>query len=151
MPIRTENKNRYPKDWKLRSRFVRFVRAKNRCEWCGLYNYSIGHRDANGKFIGIIESGFSRLLSKEYFFEWIDSYDYKSARAVCDYLNTLVDEKLIVIVLTVAHVHNHNPEAANLLNLAALCQKCHNDHDLTMRKQNRKLNSAIDAGQLRLI
>lgn len=39
MPIRPENKARYPKDWKLRSRFVRFYRAKNRCEWCGCENY----------------------------------------------------------------------------------------------------------------
>ena len=28
MPIRPENKSRYPKDWKLRSFFVRFVRAR---------------------------------------------------------------------------------------------------------------------------
>ena len=34
MPIRPENRARYPKDWKLRSRFVRFVRARGRCEWC---------------------------------------------------------------------------------------------------------------------
>lgn len=36
MPIRPENVARYPKDWKLRSRFVRQYRAKNRCEWCGV-------------------------------------------------------------------------------------------------------------------
>lgn len=35
MPIRPENRARYPKDWSLRSRFVRFVRARGRCEWCG--------------------------------------------------------------------------------------------------------------------
>jgi hypothetical protein len=39
MPILVENRNRYPKDWKLRSRFVRFYRARNRCEWCGCENY----------------------------------------------------------------------------------------------------------------
>jgi hypothetical protein len=38
MPILPENKARYPHDWKLRSRFVRFYRAKNRCEWCGAEN-----------------------------------------------------------------------------------------------------------------
>lgn len=35
MPIRPENKHLYPKDWKLRSFFVRFVRGKGKCEWCG--------------------------------------------------------------------------------------------------------------------
>ena len=35
MPIRPENAARYPKDWALRSRFIRFMRARGRCEWCG--------------------------------------------------------------------------------------------------------------------
>lgn len=36
MPIRPENRGRYPADWALRSRFVRFVRARGRCEvWQG--------------------------------------------------------------------------------------------------------------------
>jgi hypothetical protein len=35
MPIRPEMRSRYPHDWKLRSHFVRFVRARGRCEWCG--------------------------------------------------------------------------------------------------------------------
>jgi hypothetical protein len=38
MPIRPENRGRYPADWKLRSRFVRFYRAKNRCDWCRAEN-----------------------------------------------------------------------------------------------------------------
>lgn len=29
----------YAPDWKLRSRFIRFYRAKNRCEWCKAENY----------------------------------------------------------------------------------------------------------------
>lgn len=35
MPIKPENKARYPHDWERRSRFVRFVRARGRCEECG--------------------------------------------------------------------------------------------------------------------
>ena len=38
MPI---NYNNYCKDWKLRSKFIRFYRAKDRCENCGVKNYSI--------------------------------------------------------------------------------------------------------------
>ena len=41
MPIRKEMKKRYPKNWAARSRFVRFYRARNRCEWCGVHNYSL--------------------------------------------------------------------------------------------------------------
>jgi hypothetical protein len=86
MPIRPEMKVRYPRDWKIRSRFVRFCRAKGRCEWCGA---------EHGKPHPVTGS---------------------------------------VVVLTTAHVFDHRPEAASLLNLAALCQKCHNSHDAVMRK-----------------
>jgi len=33
------------------------------------------------------------------------------------------------VVLTTAHVYDHRPESAELWNLAALCQRCHLDHD----------------------
>ena len=29
----------YPLDWPIRSWFVRVVRARNRCEWCGARNH----------------------------------------------------------------------------------------------------------------
>lgn len=40
MPIKPENKNRYPKNWKeIRQRILK--RANNRCEFCGIENYII--------------------------------------------------------------------------------------------------------------
>lgn len=38
MPIRPENRSRYPRDWALRRRFIVNFRARNRCEWCGAEN-----------------------------------------------------------------------------------------------------------------
>jgi hypothetical protein len=90
MPISAENKNQYPKDWKLRSKFIRFYRAKNRCEWCGAENYR-SHPVTGSK-----------------------------------------------VILTVAHVYDHEPEACSFLNLAALCQKCHNEHDAVERRKQRR-------------
>jgi len=90
MPILAENSARYPPDWRLRSRFVRFVRARNRCEWCGARN---GHPHP------VSGAG---------------------------------------VVLTVAHVFDRRPEAAGLLNLAALCQRCHNRHDAPWRAAGRR-------------
>jgi len=39
MPIKPENKARYPKNWKAISERIRFVRAGNKCEFCGAVNY----------------------------------------------------------------------------------------------------------------
>lgn len=38
MPIRPENRVRYPADWHLRRRFILDHRARGRCEWCGAAN-----------------------------------------------------------------------------------------------------------------
>ena len=42
-----------------------------------------------------------------------------------------------MVVLTVAHVYDKRPETCSLLNLAALCQRCHNRHDANDRAQDR--------------
>ena len=102
MPIRPEMRARYPKDWKLRSRFVREYRARNKCEWCGAENHK-PHPVTGSK-----------------------------------------------VVLTTAHVFDHRPEAASLLNLAALCQKCHNAHDAKMRRAGSKERKERESGQARL-
>lgn len=100
MPIRPENRARYPRDWKLRSHFVRFIRARGRCEWCGA-RHNEPHPETGAR-----------------------------------------------VVLTTAHVHDERPEAASLLNLAALCQKCHNGHDAAGRRTRRR--ERREAGQLLL-
>lgn len=102
MPIRLEMKARYPKDWKTRSRFVRFYRAKNKCEWCGA---------ENGK------------------------------------PHPLTGSK---VVLTCAHVHDRRPESASLLNLAALCQRCHIRHDAPLRWRNRRERLSRESGQIEI-
>ena len=39
MPIKSENKHLYPRNWKeIRTRIL--VRADNKCEWCGTWNHS---------------------------------------------------------------------------------------------------------------
>ena len=44
MPIKPENKKRYPKSWKSISEYIRYVRANNRCEFCGVENGKINPR-----------------------------------------------------------------------------------------------------------
>ena len=49
MPIRPENKDRYPKNWNaIRQKILQ--RANNRCEWCGAKNYE-PHPETGAKVI----------------------------------------------------------------------------------------------------
>ena len=141
MPIRPENKHRYPKDWKLRSRFVRDYRAKGRCEWCGAPQYGVGTW---------IDGAFHLACGNSYYDNMEYANSYKEAKAVADHLNEWgdTDARQIVIVLTVAHVYDDRPEAANLLNLAALCQRCHNRHDAPDRQRRRKERIERESGQI---
>lgn len=100
MPIRPENRSRYPSDWHLRSRFIRLYRSKGKCEWCGAVNHK-PHPETGS-----------------------------------------------IVILTTAHVYDHRPEACSLLNLAALCQRCHNRHDIVERMKGRR--ERRDRKQLRL-
>ena len=92
----------YPRDWPVRSWFVRVVRARNRCEWCGARNHE-PHPDTGSH-----------------------------------------------VVLTTAHVYDRAPGAAALLNLAALCQRCHLNHDRAQHLQSRRTNRDRATGQLSL-
>ena len=52
MPIKPENKGRYPKNWKeIRQQILQ--RANNRCEFCGRENHSIVENE-HGKMIKVV-------------------------------------------------------------------------------------------------
>lgn len=127
MPIKPENKKLYPKNWKQISEYIRFERAKNKCEVCGVENYAMGYR-VKGKFHTVKECE-----------ESMDNYGE-------DLLEDIPMEQMpIKIILTVAHL-DHNPENNDLKNLKAMCQKCHNNYDIGHRKETRK--KSRNKGQL---
>lgn len=47
MPI---DYDKYPRCWRKLSKHIRFVRADNRCEWCGAENYQ-PHPDTGSKVV----------------------------------------------------------------------------------------------------
>ena len=50
MPIKPENKSRYPKNWKeIRERIL--IRANNRCEFCGVENHTYRYNPYHCKTI----------------------------------------------------------------------------------------------------
>lgn len=63
MPI---NYNDYCKDWKLRSKFIRFYRAKNKCEVCGAQNHE-PHPITNSKVV-LTVAHLDHIISHNSFF-----------------------------------------------------------------------------------
>ncbi|MDQ5904731.1 MAG: hypothetical protein QG672_2325 [Pseudomonadota bacterium] len=107
MPIRPENRSRYPKNWK--SEIVPRIRARsgNRCECTG---------QCGGAHTGPSDG---TLIGRR-----------------CSRLNGMPIDAIEgqKIVLTVAHL-DHQPENCADDNLLHLCQRCHNRYDAPMRRR----------------
>jgi len=102
------NRKLYPINWNEISARIRHERAKDRCEWCGVQNGAVGARDCDGK--------------------WWDEDSIHSLNATAgDYLFGDFPH-MVRIILTVAHL-DQNPANNDESNLAALCQRCHLNHD----------------------
>ncbi|MEZ0485417.1 hypothetical protein [Fibrella aquatica] len=120
MPI--NYKLNYNPNFKKLSAWIRFERAKNCCEQCGIRNYTV----------------------IEYLDEAIDDthpFDtFKEARAFADAQNQSHQSagkwnvRFSVVTLTVAHL-DHNEKNDALDNLKALCNRCHLNFD---RRDNWK-------------
>jgi len=124
------NRSKYPADWEQISARIRFERANGKCERCGAKHGAIGARDINDK--------------------WHDVDDIDAMNS--DYGGRLFDGEyphIIKIILTCAHL-NHDTTDNSDTNLAALCQLCHNRHDIKYRVQNRRHNHDRVVGQLRM-
>ena len=54
MPIRPENKKRYPSNWKSEIRPSILARAKNRCEFCGRENHTWFFNEKTKKIVRVV-------------------------------------------------------------------------------------------------
>lgn len=135
MPIRPENKDRYPADWKAISLRIR-ERAGQKCEWC---------KAPNGVLIDRSRDGEAYMLMDGQVFSATDGEAHGYARGSewpsCG--------RLTKVILTVAHL-DHTPENCADDNLKALCQRCHNRYDMPMRRAGMKgrARSALASGDL---
>lgn len=119
MPIKPENRARYPKDWPALSRD-----AKERAGWmcqhagCTTRQYAFGVWEEN-------PWGW-------HWWWWGTGATWSEARRMAAEAYAASGEcgpKPTVIVLTVAHL-NHKPEDCRPENLAVMCQRHHLAHDL---------------------
>lgn len=110
MPIKPENKARYPADWKqIRERILK--RAGHKCERCQAPDrtrIARGTDDDTGTYMTADADVYSD----------VDGRHLGQCR-FSDY-----SPRMVFIVLTIAHL-NHTPEHCDDDNLQALCQQCH--------------------------
>lgn len=140
MPIKPENKARYPKDWKAISLQVK-ERASFMCQHpgCTTRQYAFGqwHPEPSG--------------GKRWHW-WGTGATWKEARRMAAEADDAAGNdgpKPIVIVLTVAHL-NHQPEDCRPENLAAMCQRHHLAHDLQHHQANAQATRRARAGTAEL-
>lgn len=147
MPIRPENRRRYPRDWQqIRARILE--RAGHRCEWCGVPNYAAGYRDATGRFRPTAGNQAHDAAGA-------GELSYRDAAELVRHNNEWCDgfgpngERGIVIVLTIAHL-DHTLESDDPERLRALCQRCHLTYDAKQHTQTARATREQKRGQLRL-
>jgi hypothetical protein len=115
MPIKPENKARYPANWK-EIRTAILARAENRCETCRVLN---GARIARGT--GPFADTFQN--------EEAEVFDAETGAYIAQVrMGEYQVKNMVTIVLTIAHL-DHQPENCDPANLRALCQMHHLRHD----------------------
>lgn len=122
MPIKPENRARYPENWsEIREAIL--ARAGNRCEQCKAPNRTLIARGAGD------DDGAYRLESFEVF-----------SAETGEYLGRRLDfsvARMVKVVLTIAHL-DHIPEHCEPENLRAWCQRCHLRYDAEHHRTNAR-------------
>lgn len=136
MPIKPENKARYPKDWpQIRAAILE--RASNKCEKCNAPNRTRIARGA-GKDANTYMTAEADVYCDE-------SGQYLGMCRHSEYdLLRMVD-----IVLTVAHL-DHTPENCAPENLRAWCQQCHLRYDEKHHKETAYMTRKAKANTMEL-
>jgi 5-methylcytosine-specific restriction endonuclease McrA len=125
MPIKPENRGRYPSNWKeIRQKIL--DRAGHHCEKCGARNNTViarGEGDDEGTF-----------LSDDLYVYDAESGESLGRRRASDYCVG----KMVKVVLTIAHL-DHTPENCEPENLRAWCQRCHLRYDAEHHAKNARI------------
>jgi hypothetical protein len=125
MPIKPELRYFYPIDWPQISHWVRFVRAKGRCQVCGRPHGAVVQHLGDGRWWD------------EQLQVWRDGKGRKAPSPV-----VLEDTPVLTtkVVLAAAHL-DHNPGHCGRRhrNVRALCQRCHLLHDRPEHRRRIRL------------
>mgnify|MGYP001602996519 CR=1 FL=1 len=121
MPIKPENKARYPKEWpQIRAAIL--GRAGHKCEKCKVPNRTRIARGAG-------DDGGTYMLDSADVFD-AETGEHLGRCRMSDYSVLRMTD----VVLTIAHL-DHVPENCDPLNLRAWCQRCHLRYDAAHHKR----------------
>lgn len=93
MPIKPENKDRYPPNWKQISEYIRFERADNKCEVCGLPNYSYVNSKTRELCLRDEENAIKIVLTVAHLDHTPENCDYDNLKAMCQKCHLNYDAK----------------------------------------------------------
>jgi hypothetical protein len=136
MPIRPENRARYPTNWKSEIRPRILARAHDHCEKC---------KAPNGKVICREMSGATYMVESGHVFN-SETGDCLGRARVTDY----PAGRYVTVVLTIAHL-DHTPENCDDNNLRAWCQRCHLRYDADHHLETRQATREAASPQARLL
>lgn len=154
MPIRPENRPRYPRDWKAISARIR-ERDGNACKWCLAPDRALILRVRgsgvwapmpDAREIGVEGDLSDAVWLVDFRGEWRNEHGQRMPR------HRAVRPELVRVtrvVLTVAHL-DHTPENCDESNLAALCQRCHLGYDMATHVRNARETRERKRGQIPL-
>jgi hypothetical protein len=137
MPIKPENKARYPANWKGEIRPAILERANDCCEQCKVPNHE---RIARGDGPDI------------------DTYQMNDANVYCANTGKHLGRKrmseytvlrMVDIVLTIGHL-DHTPENVDPANLRAWCQRCHLRYDAAHHAETARATRRANLNNLEL-
>lgn len=132
MPIKPENRSRYPADWpQVRKRIL--AREDYRCKRCRAPDRERIARGA-GAYAGTYQTSDAEVYDAE-------TGEQLGQVRMSDYL---VDH-MVTVVLTIAHL-DQIVEHSDDDNLAALCQRCHLNHDREPSKAKGWLTRHLSRG-----
>lgn len=136
MPIKPENRSRYPADWlQIRERILE--RAGHACEKCKAKNRTRIAR-GGGSDAGTYQTSDAEVFNAE-------TGEYLGRYHMGDY----EVDRFVDIVLTIAHL-DHVPENCADDNLRAWCQRCHLRYDHAHHRTNAQATRRAKAGTLEL-
>lgn len=133
MPIKPENKARYPENWpEIRAAVL--ARAGHRCERCKAQNLTRVCRGAG--------SDADTYMTDDAHIYDANTGEHLGRRRMGDYEVAA----FVKIVLTIAHL-DHVPENCAMENLRAWCQRCHlrydAQHHATNARETRRSRKAV--------